>query len=130
MYGRWWLAIGYLLLAGACVATTGFAPEIKWFGAIGFAILVVALGATGLDQTGEETVSFEQRYTWKEGEIPKSWVRQARRALHENKVTSKLRKKGTDYFLVLTAPDKNMLEFARHVFQTTITRARGMGVSS
>lgn len=39
MYGRWWLAIGYLLLAGACVATTGFAPEIKWFGAIGFAIV-------------------------------------------------------------------------------------------
>lgn len=71
-------------------------------------------------------MSFEQEYTWKEGEIPKSWVRQARRVLHEWEVTSKLRKKGADYFLVFTAPTKNKIEFARHVFQTTISRAKSM----
>ena len=75
-------------------------------------------------------MSFQHKYTYKAGDIPKTWVRSARRLMHEKKVTSSLRKKGDHYFLVITAPDDNGLKFAKFIFESAIARAKKMGVSS
>ncbi len=74
-------------------------------------------------------MSFEHKYTYKAGDIPKSWVRQARRLMHEREVTSSLRKKGDDYFLVITAQTQNGLTFAKFIFESAIDRAKSLETS-
>lgn len=65
-------------------------------------------------------MSFTHAYTWREGQIPAIRVRQARRLLHEWKVTSKLRRSGIDYRLVFESPTQKGLLFARQIFETTM----------